>query len=201
MVAVEVHEFLDRDSAEGPCKEWVDRVHTPFIAKRPDRTDRTWDWRNLIPALTFGVGSQRGPLIVQLRRQSDGFPLAMAAMLSNERWITNHGQPSIFLWYLTGAPKWAFAGQNAPKSITAAALDTAVAISLNGPSNGRTWLHAAPAGGDALLQWYRTRGLQPVDAAQPLPGPLGRRRPNDGRYFFHNHDSAKLACRSLHSYR
>ena len=50
------------------------------------------------------------------------------------------------------------AGKVAPKLIATAALDVVITVSINGVTNGRLWLHAAPEGGARLLDWHESRG-------------------------------------------
>jgi len=176
-------------------------VHRPFIEGDDTRADRDWDWRWEIPLIAFGGGLARRPRMFQLCRAADDFPLAMVALLENERWIEDHSKPAVYLWYLAGAPGSAFAGRDAPKLLSAAALDIAITVSLSGPPNGRLWLHAAPEGGDALLKWYSGRGLIHVPRGTSLPGPRISQRLNDGRYFVLTPAAAVLAYDAMSSYR
>lgn len=185
----------------GLCASWMDLVHDRFIADDATRADRDWDWRWEIPLLTFGGGLVRRPRMFQLCLAATNFPLAMVSLLENERWIEDTSQSSVFVWYLTGAPRQAVVAHGTPKLLTAAALDIAVAVSLNGAAQGRLWLHAAPEGGTALLDWYQRRGLKRVPAEATLPGPLLRRRVNDGRYFYLTTTTGELASTTMSDYR
>ena len=140
---VVVHELPGWRASALARSRWIDLVHEPFIAKDKQRADWDWDWRIEIPTLTFGIGITKRPRIYQLCLAEDLFPLAMIAVLETERWIWNHRQSALFLWYMTGAPAAAVASRRNPKLITSAALDMALTISLNGRANGRLWLHAA----------------------------------------------------------
>ncbi len=90
------------------------------------------------------------------------FPIGMVSILETERWPEEPSLPAVFAWYLTGAPASAVLAHGAPKLLMAAALDVAVTVSLNGPSEGRLWLHASPEGGQKLVDWYAARGLEPL---------------------------------------
>jgi hypothetical protein len=200
-VAVIIHELPRRMAAAGRCVHWVDLVHRPFIAGDLARADRDWDWRWQIPMLTFGGGMARRPRMFQLCLAADDFPLAMISLLENERWIGDHSQSAVYLWYLAGAPAKAVERCGKPKLLTAAALDIAVSVSLNGPAQGRLWLHAAPEGGDTLVNWYHSRGLEAVPKNSSLPGPRLSERINDGRYFRLTPTTARVASSMMDGYR
>ncbi len=184
-----VHEIASSFVTPPRCRRWAEQVQAPFITPDPARADRDWDWEVLIPTLTFAAGVRRQPRMFQISLAATDFPLGMVALLENERWIGRPRQSAVYLLYLSGAPAAAFAAWDeggragAPKLLTAAGLDVAVSVSLNGPAQGRLWLHAAPEGGEGLLAWYRGRGLEPVPAGAKLPSPVLPARRNDGRYF------------------
>ena len=165
------------------ARRWETLVHAPYIRVDGARPDRDWDWVWEIPILTFAVGVARRPRIFQLSLALDDFPLGMIALLENERWPTDHAQPAVYVWYVTGAPFAAVAGRGDPKLRTAATLDIAVTIGLNSAADGRLWLHAAPEGGDTLLRWYTEKGFEQVAGHIVLPSGLLVPRENDGRYF------------------
>lgn len=181
-IAVSVAEVPTPMRQSSRCRRWMELVHERFIRPDESRADRNWDWRWQIPLITFGGGLARRPRMFQLCRASDSFPLGMLALLENERSINDHSQPAVYVWYLTGAPEAAVQDKGAPKGITTAVLDIAVTLSLNGPAQGRLWLHADRGGGERLLDWYRSKGLESVAPDITLPGPAVVGRPNDGRY-------------------
>ena len=187
--------------SSGLCRTWVEKVHDPFIRPDPDRADRDWDWKWQIPILSLGTILQRRPHIFQLCLEENGFPIAMVALLERERWIADHRVPAVYVWYLTGAPATAVQEHGSPKLITAAALDIAIIVSLEGGSRGHLWLHAAPEGGDRLLRWYANRGLDRVSIELPLPGPRLVPRQNDGRYFWLRPEKATVASGLMEEYR
>lgn len=179
----------------------MDLVHDPFIARDRSRADRDWDWRMEVPLLTFGLGLARKPRMFQLRTADTHFPLAMVSLLEHERWIGNRRRPAVFLWFMAGAPAVAVADHGAPRLITAAALDIALTISLNGAAQGRLWLHADPRGGGKLMDWYANRGLERVPADTTLPGPRVSERVNDGRYFWTAGNRSTLVSGRMEAYR
>ena len=198
---VVVHELESWGASVSAGANWFTLVQEPFIAKDRQRADWNWDWRIKIPLFTFGAGLTRRPRIYQLCSAEDLFPLAMVSVLETERWIWNHRQSALFLWYLTGAPAAAVASRRSPKLVTAAAFDLALTVSLNSRANGRLWLHAAPEGGTRLLDWYEAKGLERVPLGTRLPGPKFSERINDGRYFYVTADNAGVVSDSMKEYR
>jgi hypothetical protein len=199
-VDVIVHELPRSIAPSARCDRWMDLVHQPFIAGDLARTDRDWDWGWITP-LTFGIGRRRRPRMFQLCLAADDFPLAMISLLENERWIGDHSRAAVFVWYMAGAPAKAVEDKGAPRLLTAAVLDVAVSVSLNGAAQGRLWLHAAPEGGERLLSWYDGRGLERVPGGTILPGPIVHSRTNDGRYFRLTPTTASVASTNMNLYR
>jgi hypothetical protein len=165
-VDVTVHELPNPLAGSRRCGHWMDLVHDPFIADDQARADRDWDWRWRIPLLTFGGGLARRPRLFQLCRADNDFPLAMVSLLENERWIGDHARSAVFVWYLAGAPSWAVASHGAPKLLSAAALDIAISVSLNGPAMApcrpERWgetdqLVCAPRSGEGSAQYDTPR--------------------------------------------
>ncbi|MDR3523271.1 MAG: hypothetical protein P4L66_04130 [Acetobacteraceae bacterium] len=165
------------------CLKWVENVQRPHIEGNTNRADHDWDWLTLIPTLTFAAGARRNPRMFQICTAETGFPLAMISLLETERHPVDHSQTSVFAWYLAGAPSSAVEAQGSPKLLMSAALDVAITVSLNGPARGQLWLHAAPEGGQRLMDWYAKQSLVPIARNVRLPGSLVAPRRNDGRYF------------------
>jgi hypothetical protein len=182
------------------CDRWMDLVHQPFITGDLSRADHDWNWNRITP-ITFGLGGRRRPRMFQLCLAVDDFPLAMMSLLANERWIGDQSQSAVYLWYLAAAPAKAVEQRGAPKLLTAAKLDVAVSVSLNGATQGRLWLHAAPEGGEKLLGWYDRQGLERVPIEATLPGPIVLGRSNDGRYFRLTPTIAEVVSSGMNVYR
>jgi hypothetical protein len=92
---------------------------------------------------------------------------------------------SHFVWFMSAADKGVLStqfGMSAPPTLGGVLLDCAIVLSLNAGLEGRIGLHAAPAGGRALLQFYLKSGLLNLPLAAALPRPIKRR--NDGRHFY-----------------
>lgn len=179
---VEVHEIIWPVNGVARCSSWMRQVQ-PHVARDATRADRDWDWLVEIPTIVRVLGARRGARMFQLCRRSDGFPLGMVALLEQERWIDNERQPAVFVWYATGAPAAAIPGDDKPANLMTSTLDIAVSVALASAAQGRLWLHADPAGGDRLLDWYATKGFDRVPRWVSLPGRLPGFRRNDGRYF------------------
>jgi len=180
--------------------KWMTSVHDPYISGMAERADSTWRW-NRIAKIVFGVGALRKPRMLQLCARGSNFPLGMVAILENERWPGDPRKPAVFVWYLSAAPPRAVMDQGGQKALTAATLDIAVTISLNGPAEGRLWLHAAPAGGETLMDYYLKRGLEPIPRNAIIPGSMIAPRDNDGRYFKLTEESAITLSQKMEKYR
>jgi hypothetical protein len=92
-------------------------------------------------------------------------------------------------------------------------MDVALTESYNRRLTGRLGLHAAPRGGDKLLNWYESPGgggMKRLPPTSALPAgarsAIGRvklmirgnlRTRNDGRYFYHDETSAFTASRGM----
>lgn len=197
---VQVHEIPRPDRFTGRCRRWMELVHNPHIKGDARRADADWDWPT-IAALTFFGGLARRPRMFQLCLSAGDFPIGMLALLENERWVEDHARSAVYVWYVAGAPSAAVSQHGGPKSVTAAVLDIAVTVALNGPPQGRVWLHAAPEGGARLLTWYAQQGLAPVAQHVRLPQPRVGSRPNDGRYFLLAEQAAMSFSRKMEGFR
>jgi hypothetical protein len=164
------------------AQRWAKHVQTPFIAKDPARNDASWDLAVTIPALLAAAG-RRTPRMFQVAAGPGRFPIAMLALLQTERWHADHDQDAVFIWYVAAAPREALLSLGGPRLVGTATLDFALLLSLASSAEGRVWLHADPAGGDTLLDWYRRQGFVTVPRnVRTLPGTIVRPRMNDGRY-------------------
>ena len=68
-----------------------------------------------------------------------------------------------------------------PPALGRVLLDNAIVLSQNASWGGRIGLHAAAAGGKALLNVYSACGLNRLAATAKLPATV--RGKNDGRFF------------------
>jgi hypothetical protein len=74
-------------------------------------------------------------------------------------------------------------------------LDDAIVLSQNAGLAGRIGLHAAAAGGAALLNVYARCGLINLPAGAEMPPEV--RRKNDGRFFYADENQAETLARML----
>ena len=208
-VDVKVHEIGPTlpGGLAGRCRAWDDEVR-PFLLQDPARPDSDWRWR-WIAMVAFGLGALRRPRLFQISAGVSETPIAMMALLENERWLAGE-EPATFLWYLSTSPEQApkpttERGPVTPKLVGKAALDLAICISLDSESDGRLLLHADPKGDQTGLRcWYGTSGGMTnigASAFTKLPGapPFGRR--NDGRYFCYTRTTARLARQDMDQWR
>ena len=96
-----------------------------------------------------------------------------------------HPGDSHFVWFMSAADAGVLTsefGLSHPPALGRVLLDNAIVLSQNAGFKGRVGLHAAAAGGDALLEVYARCGLLRLPPAAELPAPL--RRPNDGRFYY-----------------
>jgi hypothetical protein len=172
------------------------------------RADYNWHWvrmRHWLP-LSQQIQNRRCfAYTILLRKDSPGAngafaPAAMLLGIESYPWLlpTISVKRSSFAWFLTSAPKDVLKEpdigvSNAP-ALGRILLDTAMVTSENAGHKGRIWLHAAPAGGQALFDWYIRRGLDHVSPGTTVP-PLGLR--SDGRHFFADSSLAKRLMREL----
>jgi len=193
---------------------WHSRVQ-PIIDEDPSRTDEDWNWL-LFGPFTYAVGKvlRRRPAgyAVGVERQDSGafVPCGLALLLGRNPAIEDHSKRSTFTWYLTTAPQSALLGlpeyglddDRLPKALGSITLDVAVTHSFNHRSQGRVGLHADEKGGDALLEWYLSRGMTILPKDKKLPaGPRRIFSPSDGRYCYYTTEAAVEASRSLDNLR
>jgi len=180
----------------GADAAWWDARMGPHHVRKPKRADRYWTWSVLLIACH----------LVQLARKRHLRPLVVWARADNGRYlrvamsiiIENYphleaGPPAEghFLWFLCAADKGVLArhfGFANPPSLGRVLLDNAMVLSENAGLSGRIGLHAARAGGAALLAFYRDSGLRRLPAGATLPRAIKRR--NDGRFFYADETTA-----------
>lgn len=158
--------------------------------QRPSRADVYWRWpgmRVLFPLAQTTVGRSCRALSVFVRSATGkAIPAGMLLLIERYPWLltTKDGAgDSVFTWFLTSAPteRLRELGVADPPSLGQILVDIALVTSLALDSKGRMWLHASPAGGPRLLDFYgKMCGLERYPAGAALPG----RRQSDGRHFF-----------------
>lgn len=86
-------------------------------------------------------------------------------------------------------------GMSDPPALARAFIDNAIILSQNLSLDGRIGLHAAAAGGGALLKVYSNCGLRQLASAAILP--TGVKRKNDGRFFYADETTAEMLAQTL----
>jgi len=109
---------------------------------------------------------------------------------------------SHFVWFISAADPailQADFGMRHPPALGRALLDNAVVLSQNAALGGRIGLHAAAAGGEALLNVYRSCGLSQLPGTAPLPATV--KAENDGRFFLADEAHAEAMAEILDACR
>jgi len=112
------------------------------------------------------------------------------------------GARSEFLWFLSAADKQVLRanfGMSHPPALARVLIDNAIVLSQNAGFAGRTGLHAARAGGEALLEVYRRCGLQQLAIDRALAAAIRQR--NDGRFFYTDEPLAERLTANLDVHR
>lgn len=202
------------------AKYWHKHIQ-PIINQNKSRTDCGWDWRKIyIGSTALGSAFRQSPdgLVIAINmapKFAALVPVAMLQMANNYPHFMNHGERSSFVWYLTQAPVNVlrelkdpasglryFTDDNIPKNLGSLALDCSIIMSLLEENDGRLGLHAAPQGGQDLIDWYEKKGMINVPASDPLPrGFRHWLKGNDGRYFCYNIDEALEAAKEADNFR
>lgn len=182
----------------------------PAIRSGPKQADQGWDWRK-IRASKY-LDPVPGPLHRAVVNYAAYVPVGdldvpcgLIQVVENYPTLVRDAEPQVFVWYFSVAPRGALQAL-APQlrvqpRIGQILIDIAVTHSFWTGCEGRVLLHAAPRGGDRLLEFYRDLTMLSV--------PLGLRRPfikfplriNDGRYFYFDAARARTFSVSNDQYR
>lgn len=189
---------------------WHSHVQ-PIIDEDPSRADHGWNWLLYAPfAQVTGrmlIREPKGYTVGLCDADNDRFiPCALVQLLGRIPALDDHARESAFVWFLSTAPDAALTSieehpvseDHLPRRLGTIALDVAVTESLNERRLGRTALYADERGGDALLSWYRKRGMTVLPESEALPpGPRRLLKPSDGRYCYYTVSKAIEASKSL----
>jgi hypothetical protein len=109
---------------------------------------------------------------------------------------------SYFLWFISAADPTVLQsdfGMSHPPALARLLLDNAIVLSQNSGLEGRMGLHAAAAGGAALMNLYSHCGLHLLPGSAPLPTSV--HRPNDKRFFYADESVAEALAAALDASR
>ena len=191
---------------------WWQANVQPHIDEDLARPDHGWNWMLFAPLTRVtGLAAAHKPAgyavgLVVRGAEPWFIPCAMVLLVGRARALDDSSKRSAYVWYLSTAPEEALLdiqeyrleSDDVPKQLGSIALDTAITHSLNSRRRGRLALHAATKGGEALLAWYRRKGMQVFPEAQRLPFEVRRLlAPNDGRYCYYTIPEAVEASRRL----
>jgi hypothetical protein len=155
----------------------------PFTLADPSRPDQNWKWRRILarssPFARVLGRVMRG--IAVLTEGADGQNVVVAQMACTFPYSLPISGTFLYVWYLAAAPTNAMTnlGVANPPGLGHVLTDSAIQISLELGFGGRTILHAAPKGGQGLVDIYVKLGFQCVPESQEIPN-----RTNDGRFFW-----------------
>jgi len=173
------------------------------------RADVGWDWAHIL-ALTqvhnVGAnvpGSQSGPafaLAIVLNDQTGiEVPIGMLTVVPRfQSTVFGNARQRTFTWYLADAPGEFYAALDMPPvlAVARALLDCAIHSGLESGMDGSMLLHADPAGGPKLPEFYGAKcGMQRLNAGDP-PISLWRRT-HTSQYFHFDAAGADRFCRQF----
>lgn len=187
-------QFIDVEIVQGTIDDagrWDDKIQ-PHIAKKSERVDAKWRWRQLYKTTSMfeaPLGRQVSLYCLNVPG-SDGDSVPLAIMLLSEGYPSLDGsQPgSVFLWFLASAPNEALQhlGYTHPKPemIMSALVDIAIQRSYELGYDGRVGLHAAQEGGRHLYCAYRDQVRMAALRGRAKLTLVRKLRGNDERYFW-----------------
>lgn len=194
---------------------WWDEHVQPWIDEVSDRADNGWNWPRIFSVTRLAgeaIGQVPAAFVAGVECASgEVIPCVMNLLVERYPDLQNHHIDSVFLWYLSPAPTRFFtagAGQKIgtiPKALMAIGMDMTITHSYNLMRRGRVGLHASPKGGQALFDWYLNKlkggGMNLLSRQKSLPIGFRWLAGNDGRYFFHDENSALDASRRMDALR
>ena len=182
---------------------WWDRYLGPHHARDHTRADRFWAWLVLLPMchlVQLAKGRFCRPLVIWARADNGQFVRAGMSILieSYPHLDVQDLSDSCFVWFISAGDsavlqrRWRLSD---PPSLGRVLLDSPVVLSQNSGWGGRIGLHAAPQGGQRLIDFYVKSQLVQLPPSAALPPPVTRR--NDGRFFFANPTVAETSAARL----
>jgi hypothetical protein len=182
---------------------WWDARLGPKHALLRSRADRFWSWSVLLPMCHLVQLAKRRhcrPLVIWARNDGGRFlRVGMSIVIERYPYLdVARTLDSSFVWFISAADSALLQsefGMSHPPALGRVLLDNAIVLSQNMGLGGRIGLHAAAAGGRALLNVYSGCGLIQLAATAKLPP--GVKRKNDGRFFFADETQAEAMAAML----
>jgi hypothetical protein len=181
---------------------WDTRIGSKHL-RMSSRPDRFWPWSVLLPMCHLVQLSHRRycrAFVVWARADNGRFlRVGMSILIDGYPYldITTEAA-SYFVWFISGADpdvlKQDFQMSH-PPALGRTLLDNAIVLSQHAGWAGRIGLHAAVAGGQALIELYENCGLTRLPQHSLLPSEV--RRENDGRFLYADPIRAEQLARFL----
>ena len=184
--------------------DWWEENIQPNIRKDTNRPDYDWNWRKQYDYFRI-LSLRKQPCFFALctKGKEGTVVLALCHCLTKEQYPPDTSLRSLFVWYLTSAPKPILCNHieqsQIPGLIGRGSLDAALVESVAQGHSGRVWLHVAPEGGENLVNVYIKWGMHLI------PKNTSVRRfgyeVNDKRYFYYDENTSIKSIRKFDQYR
>jgi len=182
---------------------WWDTRLGPKHALMRSRADRFWSWSVILPMchlVQLAKRRQCRALVIWAREDSGRFlRVGMSILIESYPYLdATRSLESSFVWFISAADSALLKSDfrmSHPPALGRVLLDNAIVLSQNIGFDGRIGLHAAAAGGRALMNVYGRCGLTRLVATAKLPPGVNRK--NDGRFFFADERHAEAMAAML----
>ncbi|MCG8494197.1 MAG: hypothetical protein MI743_21480 [Sneathiellales bacterium] len=182
--------------------KWWQRYVQPEIAKL-DQPDKNWNWKKLYSRRLLFPAKEPRFFALCMKGDEQEIVLSLCYCLCVEQFPVDLEKESLFVWYISRAPKQAIGKftelQKIPGLLGQGSLDATLVKSLAKGHNGRVWLHADGKGGKDLLNTYISWGMTKIPKTTSIYR-FGVEC-NDGRYLFFDEHQAESAMSEFDIYR
>jgi hypothetical protein len=173
------------------CNWWHKNVQAHIDANGSGRADTGWNWKTwfLCTKLSTSQCPVYGLAVMGQSKSATGevqyLPMGLTIVVKNYPSFSDNSKKSSYLWFLSALPNSLYQdlGFENYKAVGRAVIDAVLCDTFNNWMLGVVGLHADPAGGENLPDWYRKIGMEQIDPAIAIPKLKGHRRKNDGRFF------------------
>ncbi|ELB2035716.1 TPA: hypothetical protein ACVU4C_001000 [Vibrio parahaemolyticus] len=187
---------------------WHENVQKTYVKKDDKRADKKWNWVWNFKFYKRLMGLLRQSpkcYCICMNKRGRFIPLGLVLLAGEYPYLENHEENSSFIWYLTTAPKaflLNYLDEKEIPDISNITVDIGVTLSFQNSHEGKMGLHAAPEGGQWLIDFYEGCSLKQLDPDARLPNGIRKFiAKNDGRYFYFDSQSAFAFSTSLDSLR